>query len=91
MMSKESSKQPDEPKNVLMKTEAIEEIESEEDDEEEDSEESEDEEEDIDKAIANEVKELKSARVARKFRAVDTGVRNVVFISTTVRIYSAIY
>ncbi len=44
-----------------------------------------DDEEDIDDALANELKNLKSEKTIRKFQRVDTGVKNILFISTTVR------
>lgn len=44
-----------------------------------------DEEEDIDDALASELKNLKSEKTIRKFQRVDTGVKNILFISTTVR------
>ncbi|CAL8100147.1 unnamed protein product [Orchesella dallaii] len=43
----------------------------------------EDEDLDIDAALANELKELKSEKSVKKFQSVDTGVNNVIFISTT--------
>lgn len=45
-----------------------------------------DDEEDIDDALASELKNLKSEKTIRKFQRVDTGVKNILFISTTVRL-----
>jgi len=39
---------------------------------------------DIDEALKKEIAELKSDRVRKRFQCVDTGVNNVVFISSTV-------
>lgn len=44
----------------------------------------EDEDDDIDKALSNELKNLRSEKSVMKFQRADTGVSNVVFISTTV-------
>jgi hypothetical protein len=42
--------------------------------------------EDIDEALTKEMGELKSDRVTKRFACVDSGVKNVVFINTTVSI-----
>jgi len=43
-----------------------------------------DDEEDIAEALQKEMKTLKSDRVKKKFNCVDSGVKNVVFVNTTV-------